>query len=143
MPIKPKIIKGNHHQDERGTIVFNNDFDVLDVRRIYFIENSDTNFQRAWQGHAIEKRYFSAVQGSFNIKLIHIENWQNPDENAEILKFTLTSDSGDILEIPPGFVNSIQALEENSKLLAMANVLLKDSNDDIRFPVNFFKNNND
>ena len=140
--MQPKLIKGNSHKDDRGQIIFNNDFDPLEIRRLYFIENRDTDFVRAWQGHKTEQRFFTAVQGSFLIQLIKIDNWEGPNKNAEIFNFELNAASGDILHIPSGYVNSIKALEENAKLLAMADCTLAESNDDYRFPVDFFNNKN-
>ena len=63
----PKIIKGNSHSDQRGTLFFNNNYNALEVKRIYFIENNNVNFVRGWQGHKIEQRWFSVVNGSFKI----------------------------------------------------------------------------
>ena len=35
---QPKIIKGNFFTDTRGTINFNNTFDVSEIKRIYLIK---------------------------------------------------------------------------------------------------------
>jgi hypothetical protein len=87
--MKHKVITGNHHTDNRGNLTFNNDFDASGIKRIYTIENQSTNIIRAWQGHAIEKRWFTAMKGSFEIKLIQIDNWKNPDKNAEVFSVIL------------------------------------------------------
>ena len=139
----PQIIKGNFHKDERGQIIFNNDFDAQEIRRIYFIENRDTHFVRAWQGHKVEQRFFSAVQGSFLIKLIKIENWEQPKKDPEILSFELSSSSGDILHVPKGYLNSVQALELNSKLMVMADHTLQEGEEVLRFPPDFFNIKNE
>ena len=60
----PKISKGNRHSDTRGTLIYNNEFVATEEKRVDFIENADLNFVRGWQGHKIEQRWFSAVQGS-------------------------------------------------------------------------------
>ncbi len=118
--MEPAIIKGGQFQDERGIINFNNDFNALGVKRIYTIENKSTDFIRGWQGHKIEQRWFSAIGGSFKIQLIQIDNWENPSTNLPRFEFILKSESLDFLHIPGGYVTSIQALEENSKLLLFA-----------------------
>ena len=74
--LEPEIIGGNHHSDTRGTLTFNNDFNAIAIKRIYTVENASTDFIRAWQGHQIEQRWFSAMVGSFIIKLIKIDSWK-------------------------------------------------------------------
>ena len=135
-----KVIKGNNHSDNRGTLTFNNDFDASDIKRIYAIENKEIDFIRAWQGHKIERRWFTAIQGSFEIKLIKIENWEQPNQNAEVSTIILNDKTLDILCIPNGYVNSIQALEANSKLLAMSDYQLGEINDEYRFDSKYFNN---
>jgi dTDP-4-dehydrorhamnose 3,5-epimerase-like enzyme len=124
MKESPKIIKGDSYLDERGAIIFNNTFDATVVKRIYFIENKLIEFVRAWQGHQIETRWFSAVSGSFKIKVITIDNWEHPNPKLEQKQFILKAAKLDVLLVPKGNCTSIQALEPNSKLLAMSDFLL-------------------
>jgi dTDP-4-dehydrorhamnose 3,5-epimerase-like enzyme len=133
-----KVITGGNHTDKRGTLTFNNDFDASDIKRIYTIENESTKTIRAWQGHKIESRWFSAIKGSFEIKLIKIENWENPDKNAEVFSIILNDKNLNTLCVPNGYLNSIQALEENSKLLAMSDYQLGEINDEYKFDLNYF-----
>ncbi|TXK77871.1 WxcM-like domain-containing protein [Mesonia sp. K4-1] len=135
---EPQIIKGNNHRDDRGEIQFNNKFNAIEVKRIYTIENKELEFIRAWQGHKIEKRWFSVIQGNFEIKLIRINNWQEPDPKSEIITFQIDDKGLHILYVPPGFVTSIQALAENSKLLAMSDYMLGEVADEYRFKENYF-----
>jgi dTDP-4-dehydrorhamnose 3,5-epimerase-like enzyme len=135
----PNIIKGNCHSDERGTIVFNNDYDASEVKRIYFIENKDINFVRGWQGHKVEQRWFSAVQGSFKITTIAIDDWENPSQTLEQVEHILQAKSFDVLHVPQGHITSIQALEENAKLIAMSDYNLGTIKDEYRFDSNHFK----
>jgi len=139
MEKEPILIKGGQHTDNRGQIRFNNDFDLTEVKRIYTIENRSTETIRAWQGHKIEQRWFSAVSGSFKIKLIKIDNWENPSKNLEKLTFVINAEKLEVLHVPQGYVSSIQALEEGSKLLVMANYLLGAIKDEYRFEVDYFK----
>jgi dTDP-4-dehydrorhamnose 3,5-epimerase-like enzyme len=136
--MKYKLIRGGSHSDNRGEIGFNNDFDASDIKRIYTIENKSTSFIRAWQGHAIERRWFSAIKGSFEIKLIKIENWENPDKNTEVSSIILNDKNLDTLCVPNGYISSIQALKEESKLLAMSDYLLGEIKDEYKFDVNYF-----
>lgn len=135
-----KVIPGGNHTDKRGTLTYNNDFNVSDIKRIYTIENDSTKIIRAWQGHAIEKRWFSAIKGSFEIKLIKIENWENPDKNAKVFSIILNDKNLDTLCVPNGYISSVQALEENSKLLAMSDYKLGTIKDEYKFDSNYFNN---
>lgn len=137
--MKPAIIKGNSHQDERGILKFNNDFNALGIKRVYTIQNRDEDFIRSWQGHQIEQRWFSAILGSFKIKLIAPDDWEVPSKNLSILEFILEAKNLDILHIPAGFISSIQAIEENSTLLVFADFELGEIEDEYRFSSDYFK----
>ena len=141
--MQPKIIKGNHHTDHRGTLSFNNDFNSFGVKRVYTIENESLDFVRAWQGHQIEQRWFVAVVGSFRIKLVPIDNWENPSKDLPIFEFVLTTENFDVLHVPAGFASSIQALEEKSKLLLLADYQLGEIQDEFRFPSDYLNDNKD
>ncbi len=134
----PEIITGGSHSDTRGTLFYNNDFDASVVKRIYVIENKSIDFIRAWQGHKIEQRWFSVINGSFKIQLIVIDNWENPTKNIEKLSFTINAEKLDVLHVPKGHVSSIQSLEEGSKLLVMADYRLNEIIDEFRFPFDYF-----
>lgn len=134
----PSLMTGAKHVDERGTLLYNNDFDLNQVKRMYFIENQDTQVVRAWQGHKTEQRWFTAVKGSFKIELIAIDNWKKPSRTLEKSSFMLNAEKLNVLHIPPGYVSSIQSLEAASKLLVMADYLLGEHQDDYRFAVDYF-----
>ena len=134
----PHLIKGNSYTDERGTLQFNNDFNALGVKRLYTIQNKDTSFIRGWQGHKIEQRWFSVVQGSFQIKLIAIDDWDCPLPSLQQQQFILNSQNMDVLHVPAGYVSSIQGIEPSSKLLLMSDFLLGEINDEYRFDLDYF-----
>lgn len=133
-----KIIKGDSHTDTRGTLFYNNDFDALQIKRVYVIENASTDIIRAWQGHKIEQRWFSAIKGSFKIQLIEIDNWEFPSKNLEKLTFIVNAEKLDVLHVPQGYVSSIQSLEEGSKLLVMADYMLGEIKDEYRYEKDYF-----
>ena len=135
----PAIIEGGRHSDARGMLMYNNRFEASGIKRIYLIENKDVDFIRAWQGHRIEQRWFLAVQGSFKIRLIAIDDWDTPSKILAPVTFILNDKKMDVLHIPPGYVSSIKALEPGSKLLVMADYLLGEVKDEYRFDVDFFK----
>ncbi|MDC3350520.1 WxcM-like domain-containing protein [Flavobacteriaceae bacterium] len=136
----PKIIRGNSFTDIRGTICFNNSFDTKEIKRMYIIQNSSVNIIRGWQGHKVEQRWFSAVQGEFEIHLIEVDNWEIPSKDLQSIKYNLSSDKMNVLHIPNGYVSCIQAIENNSKLLVMADYSIDEIKDEYRYDLNYFYN---
>lgn len=138
---KVDLIKGGVHKDERGVIRFVNDFDLLHVRRFYHIHHSSINIIRAWQGHQIESKWFHCTKGAFVIKVIQIDNWENPSKKLEILSFELSAKESNVLHIPGGYVNGFKAVEKESSLLVFSDKDLKASkDDDYRFNKNYWQN---
>ena len=135
----PTIIKGCSHSDSRGVLRFNNSFDATTIKRVYVIENNEITFVRGWQGHRIEQRWFSVLQGSFKIELIVIDDWEKPSKELEWFNFIVDAETLDVLHVPSGYVSSIQSLETGSKLLVMADYLLGDIQDEYRFDIDYFK----
>lgn len=136
--MNPKLIQGGLHSDSRGKLWYNNDFDASTIKRFYLIENFNTDFVRAWQGHKIEQRWFSAVQGSFKIQLIKIDNWEQPSKDCKKTTFILNQEGLNIIFIPKGYVSSIQSLEKDSKLLVLADHFLAEINDEYRYEADYF-----
>jgi dTDP-4-dehydrorhamnose 3,5-epimerase-like enzyme len=140
MIVEPLLIKGDGHSDTRGSVLYNNTFDASLIKRIYTIQNTSTSFIRSWQGHKIEQRWFSAVMGAFSIRLIEIDNWNDPSKDLKPKTFIVTAETLDVLHIPPGYVSSIQSLESNSKLIAMSDYLLGEIRDEYRYEADYFMN---
>lgn len=134
----PSIIAGNCFVDDRGKLLYNNSFNANSVKRIYVIENKDTTFIRAWRGHRIEQRWFTAITGNFEVKLIGVDNWENPTKTLLQLVFELSSKKMDVLHIPAGYISSIQAKKAGAKLLVMADYMLGEVKDEYRFDTDYF-----
>lgn len=135
----PSLIKGKQHGDDRGVITYNNDFDASVIKRMYTIENHSSDFIRGWQGHKIEQRWFACMKGIFEISVIGIDDFTNPSKDLLIHKFLLTDDILTYLHIPRGCVTAIQAKENQSKLLVLADYGLGETNDEYRYTLNYFK----
>ena len=131
---------GKHHKDERGVITFNNDFNALGVKRIYTIENNSLDFIRGWQGHKIEQRWFACMQGSFEIAVIEVDDFENPNNELIPQYYILNSNSLDFLHVPSGHITAIKAIEENSKLLVLADYSTGEIQDEYRFELDYFNN---
>lgn len=137
---KPTVIKGGCFSDSRGNLFYNNDFDASEIKRIYIIENSTLDFVRGWQGHKIEQRWFSVPYGAFIIQLIYIDNWEVPSKDLKIYEFKITASNMDVLYIPAGYISSIQAVQESSKLVVMSDYLLGSIKDEYRYDIKYFNN---
>lgn len=134
-----KLIKGGVYSDDRGSISFVNEFDLKEVRRFYRISHEDTKVVRAWQGHKLESKWFHCTTGSFEVKLILIDDWINPSPKLKISTFKLSTEESSVLYIPPGFVNGFRALEEHSSLIVFSDKTLDESKlDDFRFEINYW-----
>jgi dTDP-4-dehydrorhamnose 3,5-epimerase-like enzyme len=134
------LLKGRRHQDERGLITYNNDFDASLVKRVYTIENHSTDFIRGWQGHQVEQRWFACMKGSFEISLIKVDDFINPSKDLTIQKYVLINDVLTYLHIPSGYITAIQATEEGSKLLVLADYGFGEIDDEYRYSLDYFNN---
>jgi dTDP-4-dehydrorhamnose 3,5-epimerase len=131
------IILGGKYTDKRGHLEFFNDFDMSPIKRVYFTTHFDTNVVRAWQGHLIESRWFICVKGSFVMRWVEIDNWENPSNKLKVNECNLSSNKQEVLYIPKGYVNGFRALEANAKLMIMSNYGFNEiENDQIRFDQN-------
>jgi dTDP-4-dehydrorhamnose 3,5-epimerase-like enzyme len=121
-----KLIEGDIFHDSRGELRFVNGFDMQPVRRIYCIRPAQ-GIVRAWQGHRVETKWFHVVQGSFLIK------WVSMDDTKLVKCQVLNTDRMQVLEIPPGYYNGLEALKPDSLLMVFSDSLLEDSKaDDFR-----------
>jgi hypothetical protein len=129
----PRLILGDSHSDIRGILNFNNDLDATSIKRMYTIENVDVHSIRGWQGHKIEQRWFSTINGTFKIQILTIDYFEKGLKDLRPYCFVLQADKMDILHVPAGFVSSIQALEFGAKLLVLADYKVGEVDDEFRF----------
>lgn len=136
----PSVIKGGSHSDHRGTISFVNDFDMSQVKRFYVIQNKDNTTIRAWRGHATEQRWFSVVHGEFLIRLVKIDDWQNPSKDLPVKEYLLSAENSGVLHIPMGYASWVKAVKDHSKLIVFADYGIEHAKeDDYLFPEDHFK----
>lgn len=134
----PILIKGGNFKDHRGSLRFNNVFDASKVKRIYAIDMSKDYPERGWQGHKIESRWFTAIEGSFKIHVILIDNWEAPDKNSTKRTFELNKKTLDVLMVPPGYITKLELITEKGTLLAMSDYKLNEVNDDFKYESTYF-----
>ncbi|MGK0386912.1 MAG: dTDP-4-dehydrorhamnose 3,5-epimerase-like enzyme [Patiriisocius sp.] len=134
----PILIKGENHQDQRGNLTFNNTFDTSSVKRLYTISNSESNPVRGWQGHQIESRWFMCMQGSFEITLIAVDDWEHPSIALKKQVFLISATALDVLFTPPGYITKLNMLAPHSKLVVMSDYAMGEVQDEYRFDLDYF-----
>ena len=133
-PAIPTIIEGGLHVDDRGEILFANDFHFDGIKRFYVVSNHRAGVVRAWMGHRREAKYVTVVQGAALVAALAIDDWENPSKDARIYRYTLSAHKPFILYIPPGYANGSMSLTQDAKLIYFSTLTLEDSlGDDIRY----------
>ena len=139
MYTKPTIINGNTAVDDRGDIIFANDFNFDGVKRFYAVRNHEQNFIRAWHGHKKEAKYCLVTKGTFIVGAVEITNWDAPSQDTELHKFILSSTKPSVLYIPPGYANGLKNLTSDAQIMFFSTATLEEAKtDDFRFPYNYW-----
>jgi len=134
------LIIGAHYTDERGTITFFNDFDMREVKRFYRIKQHDNSAVRGWRGHKVEQRWFQVCSGTFEVKLVKIDNWDSPSEFIKSVQVILKAELNAVLHIPAGFASSLRALSANSEIIVFSDYGIEHAKyDNYLFPPDYFK----
>jgi dTDP-4-dehydrorhamnose 3,5-epimerase-like enzyme len=136
-----QITEGSLFSDERGTLAFANAFDLSPIKRFYFMTHPKTDIIRAWQGHKIERKWFYCTKGAFEIKVVEIDNWDNPSKDLLIKSHILDANNIQILAVKEGCCTAIRALENNASLMVFSDKTLDEAKgDDFRFDKNYWFN---
>ena len=138
-----EIINVNSSYDDRGDIVYCNEFNFIQkkIKRFYQVSNNNINFVRAWHGHKKEEKFLLVTQGVFKICAVKIDEWKNPSKALPVKEFVINANSPKILHIPGGFAHGIQNLKYDSKLMVFTTFSLQQSaQDDFRFESNNWYN---
>ena len=131
---KPFIINGDLSADDRGELMFVNQFNMELVKRFYVVSNHKQGFIRAWHAHKFESKYVFIVNGAALISTVQIDDWNNPSSDLAIDKFVLTAKKPSILYIPNGYANGFKTLSSDTKIIFFSTSTLGDSiDDDYRF----------
>jgi len=136
---KPKIIEMGFAKDERGQLIFANDFPMDDIKRFYMVENSSLDVVRAWHGHVKEAKYVFVVSGRALVGAVYLDDLKSPDKKNEVHKYILSTEKPQILYIPGGYANGFRSLEPGTKVTFFSTATLEESkNDDFRFPIDYW-----
>lgn len=132
---EPILYNGGISIDDRGKLGFINV--PLDIKRFYFVSNHCSHFIRAWHAHKLEAKYVTVVQGTALIKIIKIDNFENPSEDLNVEKFVLSAEKPQILYIPAGYANGWMNLTKNTIIMFLSTSTVEESkNDDFRYQYN-------
>ncbi len=131
----PKLITGAIHKDLRGSLSYNNDFDLQSIRRMYLISNANTSLKRGWQGHLVESRWFQPVLGAFKIDVVLLTSDQSVARHE---KFEIHAKKCEVLHVPPGYATCITSLTDENSLMVYSDYQLGAVEDDHRFDIGHF-----
>jgi dTDP-4-dehydrorhamnose 3,5-epimerase len=132
---EPTLITGGLHTDHRGTVYFNNDLDLSDIKRVYYLSNHEAGYIRAWHGHKKESKIFTCISGACRIalgKLVESENHINGtmlDEN-NLMTFDLNSKTPQSLIVPAGWYNGFRNYTSDTLVQVMSDLTVEESHGD-------------
>lgn len=134
MSLRPRLIAGGLHQDERGRVQHANAFSLRAVDRFYTVQPA-SGAVRGWVGHRRDWKWFFAVNGRFTIGLIEPDDWTEPSHSLAPTCFDLAEGHPAVLEVPPGFMTAARAEMSGSLLLVFSSGRIEDApSDDFRQP---------
>lgn len=135
------IIKGGLSVDDRGFVGFNNDFDMRNVRRYYYVSNHQAGTVRAFHAHEFEHKYVSVLQGAALIALVRVDDVHAPDKDEAVAVYTLSEYKPSVIHLPCGHANGSMSLTDDALLIYFSTSTLEESlGDDYRYPADFWGN---
>ena len=124
---KTELLPGEIFKDARGQIASLNNFHFDGVKRMYVLHHPDTHVIRGWNGHQFERKWFYCMKGAFEVRLVAIDNWTAPSPTLTAERHQLTSETSQLLCVPAGYANRIQALTPDSILMVLSDKTLEES----------------
>ena len=129
----PTVIPGGIHKDERGAIIYNNDFDLSLAKRFYSIQPTAHRL-RGWQGHKREQKWFTATRGSLLVLVVQPDDWENPTFGLKPLEYILNAERGDVLHVPGGYATAFKPITPDAMVSVFSDFTLEESlKDSFRF----------
>lgn len=134
MTKKVEFLEGGLAVDDRGRVIFCNDFKMDGIKRFYQVSNHRAGFIRAWHGHKEEEKYIYVSQGSALIATVKVDDWETPDRDAQSERFVLSEMKPGILRVPGGYAHGFMTLTSDTNLIFFSTSSLESSlEDDFRF----------
>ena len=130
----PALIQPSRHIDERGIVSHFRDTVLDSVRRIYFISSSPEAGFRGWHGHKYESKTFLVIEGTVRVSCVRVTSWDDNPVGVYQKSFVLEKIKNELLVVPEGYANGIEACSETATVMVMSNRTLAESQmDDYRF----------
>ncbi len=134
MKKKLKLIDADISIDDRGELIYCNNFDMKKIKRFYHISNFSTPFVRAWHGHKIENKYIMITKGSALVAAVQVDDWKKPSKSLNITTFLMNDKKPKLLFIPGGYAHGYKTLLPDTRLVIFSTATLKESlKDDYRY----------
>ncbi len=131
---EPRLIEGGIAIDDRGQVVFANDFDFRPIKRFYMVKNHKEGMVRAWHAHKKEAKYVLVVDGAAVLGAVKIDNWKNPSVDLPVNRYVLSSKKPQLLYIPAGYANGFMSLTDDTQIMFFStSTLAQSKGDDIRY----------
>lgn len=144
----PQIYNLGHHVDDRGEMVFFNEWYPSDVKRAYIIHHTRPDCIRAYHAHREEKKYLCAIKGTFKVVLFPMRDVTDQLKKTVLLdsragqvgkiEIILSDRNPQLLEVPKSWYHGFANLTPEGTLLVLSDKTLEESkNDDERLPYYF------
>lgn len=142
--MKPELIGGGVHADERGVLRFCNDFDMSAVKRFYTIANSAGQPVRGWIGHRRETKWFFPLKGKTIIEVEAMDNGrvERVDRagvgmndstrsicSTRLKTYTISADTPSVLKVPPDNWLCIKQ-DGNAEVMVFSDCMVGEFKDD-------------
>ncbi len=135
----PRLIEGGISVDDRGRLIFANDFDFKNVKRFYMVSNHSAGFVRAWHAHKKEAKYILVVAGAAVIGAVKINNFTRPAKKTSVSRYVLSAQKPSLLYIPSGYANGFMTLTAETQVIFFStSTLTQSKNDDFRYPARYW-----
>ena len=125
-----KVFNGEIFLDDRGEIKSINNFNLEEIKRIYFITHPDESTIRGWHGHKLERKWFYCIKGSFVLGLVTPDNWDEPSDNLPSEIYNLDDSKSQVICVPCGYANCLKATKKDSIMLVMSDKTLSEAEQD-------------
>lgn len=147
----PSTYTGELRIDDRGILSAINQVSFEKVKRMYIVENFNTDTIRAFHGHKVEEKQALVVSGSALIVLTELdfkgighmldpgvpipEDFVPKVLHSKFLRHVASARIPELITIPAGWANGFRALEPNTKILFFSSTTLAEAAiDDYRIP---------
>ena len=109
-----KTIPGGLSLDDRGRLIFINEFDPTaeGIHRFYVVENHRAGFIRAWHAHKYEAKFVTALRGTALIGIVPVADLNDPNPMSDPETVILSADKPQVVYIPPKHANGAKTLTD-------------------------------